>query len=403
MSTCKKLTLLALALLVMNALQFSLWENMACAASAADGVYEILAKDADLSQAPDLILEPESPPFNLGGWKQSGKNTVFFPTGVKKAGKYQVTLVYSREPKMEGMATIGVSNSPRPENMTFSLPSTGSWANYKEFTLPLPMNIPENGILQLVTANPARGSHLINLRAVKLRLEGGGDKVSAAQVGAINPAYAPYLARLDKMGFTASKSLDRINDFRHQVLVYKNSPIEDRLQASGEYIEVILGKNYAAYDYSWDEGSKSYNLTHYDDVLGSMRLRKQGDTVETAIAALNKETKVSGEAIFVLPSSVEGLKICEVPHDGYAWGLAGTYPNAREEKLKILAEIIAVWKKYDEKVSDPKLLTPEGLMDFIETSGKVSFALEPLLFPPLTKAVGLDPYSYYYERGRPPE
>ncbi len=51
-------------------------------------------KDAKLTFAPSVIIEPATEPFNLGGWRYD--NVVAFPVENIEGGIYEITLVYSR-------------------------------------------------------------------------------------------------------------------------------------------------------------------------------------------------------------------------------------------------------------------------------------------------------------------
>ena len=134
--------------------------------SAAGPPYVLEARNADLSKAPDVIVEPKNPPFNLGGWH--GRNTVTFHADVKEAGDYRITLLYSKDEHVGDRAdlkiTVGGKNA-----FSAPLPTTGKdWSRYMEYefcTLPFPAG---KTALNLESTQPRHGNYVMNLRSVTL-------------------------------------------------------------------------------------------------------------------------------------------------------------------------------------------------------------------------------------------
>ncbi len=95
-------------------------------------------KDADLALAPNIIVEPQSAPFNLGGWKTD--NMVIFRIKVKRSGNYAVYLDYSKplsagsRGKLSIFATKDAQTEEIEPNAQIEklLPYTGSdWSEYE--------------------------------------------------------------------------------------------------------------------------------------------------------------------------------------------------------------------------------------------------------------------------------
>ena len=129
--------------------------------------YELLAKDADLSRAPGVILEPDSPPQNLGGWKTDSPIVVAFDFTATKTGRYKVTLVASREPA--GDAQVMLSHGNEKEMSTrLTVANTGSWAEYREFTAASPIFLVAGKRRLMVGNFYSQGEYVMNLRSIKL-------------------------------------------------------------------------------------------------------------------------------------------------------------------------------------------------------------------------------------------
>ena len=133
-------------------------------------VYELLAKDADLSKAPDVIVEPDEPPFNLGGWKQG--NTPVFNFKVERGGDYKVTILYSKQDDGDGAAELAFVHINKEQSysgtLIVTLPVTGKdWSNYEEIEEELSL-APGNVTLELEPTDAYKGDYIINLRSVTL-------------------------------------------------------------------------------------------------------------------------------------------------------------------------------------------------------------------------------------------
>lgn len=95
---------------------------------------KLLPKDADLSKAPQVVVEPKKEPFNLGGWKEYSE--VSWTVDVPKAGFYEILIEYSRpggEPPARGILSLH-QNDKEPIDLTFSAQPTGKdngdWSVY---------------------------------------------------------------------------------------------------------------------------------------------------------------------------------------------------------------------------------------------------------------------------------
>jgi hypothetical protein len=129
------------------------------------GSYVLSATDADLSKAPDVIVE--NSPYNLGGWRVG--NRVAFHVDVEEEGDYLVTLLYSKQESDGDRADLKISIDGGI-SAAANLPFTGKdWSNYVEHEfciLPLPAG---KTTLTIESANPRGGGYVMNLRSVTIR------------------------------------------------------------------------------------------------------------------------------------------------------------------------------------------------------------------------------------------
>jgi hypothetical protein len=127
-------------------------------------VIELFAGDADLSEAPDVVVEGD--PENLGGWKSD--NTVIFNANVPKAGSYRIILIYSKEESVGDKANLRVTVPDYAEHLV-DLPPTGSdWSNYEERSTGI-YKLPAGGVrLILASEEPDGKSYVMNLRSIKV-------------------------------------------------------------------------------------------------------------------------------------------------------------------------------------------------------------------------------------------
>ena len=126
------------------------------------------ADKADLSGASDLILEPASPPQNLGGWRQTGNNTALFRFALEEAGLYKATLLCSRKGDGDAFVALSVGDG-KDQSARTTVKSTGTWADYEEFAADSLLAIPAGNVtLRVNTADPGRGEYLMNLRSIRL-------------------------------------------------------------------------------------------------------------------------------------------------------------------------------------------------------------------------------------------
>ena len=133
--------------------------------------YVLKAEDADLSEAPDVIVEG-SPP-NLGGWRVGNK--VSFSVDLKQPGGYTVFLDYSKEESVGDYANLRITFKNEESGSSMSvggpLPDTGdSWADYvhHEFCSVWPLEAGKTTV-SLESANPEGDGYVMNLRSVTIR------------------------------------------------------------------------------------------------------------------------------------------------------------------------------------------------------------------------------------------
>ena len=137
----------------------------------AEGAYTLLADDADCSEAQGLVLEPDTPPRNLGGWRQDGGHVVKFVFSVEKEGSYRVAILSSRDQAGDAVVLV---NAGEEENQRAEIPikSTGGWGHYKTFASGSPLFLPAGeATLRVETGDPDQGDYLMNLRSITLTLE----------------------------------------------------------------------------------------------------------------------------------------------------------------------------------------------------------------------------------------
>ena len=133
--------------------------------------YVLKAEDADLSEAPDVIVEG-SPP-NLGGWRVGNK--VSFSVDLKQPGGYTVFLDYSKQEYDGDYANLKMTfkneESGSSMSVTAPLADTGdSWADYvhHEFCSVWPLEAGKTTV-SLESANPEGDGYVMNLRSVIIR------------------------------------------------------------------------------------------------------------------------------------------------------------------------------------------------------------------------------------------
>jgi len=125
--------------------------------------YVLDASDADLSEAPEVVLVPAY----LGGWHVS--DMVVFNVDIEKAGDYSVTLIYSK-PKSGGDPADLIITAAGEESVSAYLPPTrDDWSNYYEeyefCTLPFPEG---KTTLSLESAGTDGSVFVMSLRSVIL-------------------------------------------------------------------------------------------------------------------------------------------------------------------------------------------------------------------------------------------
>jgi hypothetical protein len=132
------------------------------------GSIVLYPKDADLSEAPDVIVEGN--PQNLGGWKSD--NAVVFRVNVKDAGMYSVVLFYSKQESDGDEAKLTVSARGGSVAVSNYLPATGNdWSNYEEHMV-AGFDMPAGeSALRFASSEPDGRSYVMNLRSVTLTPE----------------------------------------------------------------------------------------------------------------------------------------------------------------------------------------------------------------------------------------
>ena len=137
-----------------------------------DVIIELLAEDAEIANAPGVILEPDDPPHNLGGWRQTSGAVVTFLFDVEQEGNYLVELFASREQQGEGVVLIR-SGEKDTQKTTVKIPQTrGGWGDYRTFSSKTPIFLAAGeGTLSVEATDPKVSDYLINLRAITLRLQ----------------------------------------------------------------------------------------------------------------------------------------------------------------------------------------------------------------------------------------
>lgn len=100
----------------------------------------LMPEDADLSDAPNVILEPDKEPYNLGGFKYD--DAVYWETEIKEEGMYSVELEYSRPGKYpDTWGVVEILTDEEVISLRFTAKPTGSdkeqdvdedWSKYQK-------------------------------------------------------------------------------------------------------------------------------------------------------------------------------------------------------------------------------------------------------------------------------
>ena len=346
---------------------------MPAPAHAAAPAYVLEAAEADLSKAPNVILEPDDPPFNLGGWHKRAK--VIFHINVEEAGDYNITLLYSK-PESDGdpadlKITVGGEDS-----FSAPLPPTGEdWSNYEEYefcTLRFPAG---KTTLTLESARPRSGNYVMNLRSVTL--SAGFDPVETSGGGVLSLDQDDIMNRWIGDGVRADVS-------GSQVFIY----------FEGEDSEIT------PYGYEWKENKTEFELTpdlmkYQGRPLAVMKFI-QGEKLVLEIEGTYPEDPKDGAEDKLIPISISllriedaGVKVCPTYADVFDWG-----PADQKQKEKIAGTIIAAWKKYDEN-ADAEFFNARNLAGAIDNyDGDIE---QRLIFDIACEIAGVDAGSYHYE------
>jgi hypothetical protein len=142
------------------------------------GEIKLLAQDANLEKAPQIVVEPDKAPYNLGGWQK--KNEVSWKADIPKAGMYAILIEYSRpggEPKAPGLIMVR-SPGKKTENLRFSAEPTGKnnrdWSVYT-INDDCGIRLEKGTVTLAIRPNFSSGytgtKYFMNLRSVTLKLK----------------------------------------------------------------------------------------------------------------------------------------------------------------------------------------------------------------------------------------
>ena len=188
---------------------FTFCSAMEASTAAAGPPYVLKAKEADLSKAPDVIVEG-SPP-NLGGWRVS--NRVSFSVDLKQPGGYTVFLDYSKEESVGDDANLRIifenAASGSSMSVTAPLPSTGrDWSNYSHHKLcsVWPLEAGKTTV-RLESANPVGNGYVMNLRSITLATGGDEGALAPTVTKATDTPPAGFIALApDTMNWSEAKA-----------------------------------------------------------------------------------------------------------------------------------------------------------------------------------------------------
>ncbi len=374
--------------------------------------YELLAEDADISGASDLILEPDAPPQNLGDWRQDAGNVAIFKFHVYAGGLYSVTLHCSRvEPGTARARVYAVSDAGNDAGQFVTVPvdSTGDWANYADAESDTLLRIPAGDVtLRIDSADTSIGGYLMNLRSVNLILmeeeepaSGSPDAPGNGQNSASGSSAGEFFRRLDEAGFPGDSALQAAPE----ELVGKWVDVQDPRDGNNVDIGTVdSGQFYSRefsvpFDFKWDDANKGFVLIGgalEQPVIGAIRVAPSEDGKVFAIVLQNDGEYLSH--VMAKPGDLADVKVCSLRYDWFDWGLASqaeSQDGGKAKKLKIASEIIALWKQYGEEVNDQNLLAPEALVAALDgySSGEDGSG-ERRLFDVACEIAGVDFDSY---------
>lgn len=124
--------------------------------------------DAILENAPDVIVEPEEWPYNLGNWKAD--NVVYFPVSIEEEGLYLVEVEYSREGSAgETDVTIATEGGESVSMDLWPTGDSGDWSRYQLASFGPLWLTPEDTLIAIGQEEYLDGDlYLINLRQLRL-------------------------------------------------------------------------------------------------------------------------------------------------------------------------------------------------------------------------------------------
>ncbi len=138
-------------------------------------IITLYPKDADLRYAPNVIVEPRTAPYNLGGWRSN--NVIVFPVEIEEAGEYSINILYSKQAldgstgKLGIFATLSMEkNSFIHDSIFVELPTTGNnWSTYAEKTLG-DIKLPQGKVfLAFWDQEEIAKQYVMNLRELRLQ------------------------------------------------------------------------------------------------------------------------------------------------------------------------------------------------------------------------------------------
>ena len=353
-------------------------------------VYELEAQDADLSEAPNIIVEPENPPFNLGGWREEPQNVAKFSFIVDEAGPYKITLLASRALGGSTMVDVWVGDD-YDGLVQVPVEYTGTWADYQTFAAAKPLTLPAGEVeLRLAGNDHPFGGYLLNLRTITL------EPATQSATPAAAAAPAPFWAELDKLGADQRASVKVDPQALVGKWVDRNNPM------NGDVLEIHRA-DYGAFSsrerkvglpfgISWSDADAAFMLSGTS--RGALRLIQLDGKNAIAISLHSDDN--SFNLLMQRPVDIQGLKVYSLIYDGFDWGRA-SQPGPDGDpafKLKMAADIIAVWKQYNETVNAPQLLTAQGLVDALDAPD--TFESKENLFHAACDVAGVDFDSYVY-------